>query len=32
MYFASVKRIALLVADFVIYLYGLYSLTIRLLK
>src|SRR5450759_2158334 len=29
MYFASVKRIALLVADFVIYLYGLYSLTIR---
>jgi hypothetical protein len=32
MHLASAKRIAFLVADFVIYLYGLYSLTIRLLK
>jgi hypothetical protein len=29
---ASAKRIALLIADFMIYLYGLYSLTVRLLK
>ena len=29
---ASAKRIVLLIADFVIYLYGIYALTIRLLK